>query len=666
MSAFFLKPPYQTWSADELLHYYQSRENVAYFALHDDEQASPEKIVGILENHFEFNDESHKLPEDFDWTKNPSNDKEWLILLHKFYYAVGLGEEYVKSGDERYAKKWLELTQSFIENVPLDFLPCDVTGRRVQNWIFAHYYFISQPKSPLITSKFYLKFLESLHAQVTYLCANLTPARNHRTIELYAIFMAAVVFPEFADAEEWLEFSKRELSNNLQSDLLKDGVQCELSTDYHMLVLRNYLGIMTLARLNHVEMPTQMDTLIKKMLEFALYIHKPDGTTPSLSDGDSRNFLSVLKQGYELYGDERLLYSATQGREGQAPKERCKLFTQSGYAVLRSGWGQKESFDDERFLIFDCGPLGAGNHGHLDLLNFEIAAYGQSLIIDPGRYTYNEPLEHSTETNWRKLFRGTSYHNTVQVDGLEQTEYKFHKTRFKIRGPAPEHELKSFITNEHIDYLHGIARSHQYEAVHERKIMFTGEYFIISDVLEAKDIHSYDLRFHLSDAAFGKTVVLLQEDTLLVHAPHLVLAQPRAEGVDLALEQGFVSRTYGVKHPAPIVRLSQHANRTSFHTILYPYKTHCPKISVQRLPIEAQHVFCHPNEAFALQITIQDRGQTVQDVYFNATSVKDYSFGEFKYNGSLLFLRDSNVLYQQPASRLEAHSKSPYSDLELA
>ncbi len=685
MSIPFLKMPYANWSAEEILTYYQTRKHVNYFALRDEEQAGSKKIAGVLENHFDFNDEVYQLENNFDWTQNPSSDKEWLILLHKFYYAVGLGEEFAKTGNERYAKKWLELTQNFIDTVPTDFLSSDVTGRRVQNWIFAHYYFVGSAHRPrafqgvatpcfaedvqkptyiknsAITPEFYLTFLGSLHAQVSYLCENLTPARNHRTIELYAIFMAAVVFPEFKDADKWLEFSKHELASNLQSDLLEDGVQCELSTDYHMLVLRNYLGIMKLARLNHMSMPDEMDVLIHKMLEFALYIHKPDGMIPSLSDGDSRNFLSVLKQGYELYGDERLRYAATQGKQGQAPLERSKLFDRSGYAVLRSGWGVTENFSDERFLIFDCGPLGAGNHGHLDLLNFEMAAYGQSLIVDPGRYTYNEPLQDSEETNWRRLFRGTSYHNTVQVDGLEQTNYMFHKTKFKIRGPAPEHELSAFISESNFGYLHGVAKSHQYKAVHERKIVFAcGEYFIVSDVLEADANHRYDLRFHLSDTASGKTKAVLESDTFLVHAPHLVLAQPRVKGVTISVEGGFVSRNYGVKHFAPVVRINQEASRASFQTVLFPFKEQRPHISIKRLPVEHQHSYCHPNDAFALEIIIQRRKQKTRDLYFNAVTPKTYSFGNIQYNGSLLLLRETttnaSVIYQQPETILSYHN----------
>jgi hypothetical protein len=116
--------------------------------------------------------------------------------------------------------------------------------------------------------------------------------------------------------------------------------------------------------------------------------------------------------------------------------------------VLRSGWGDDgRRFADAQHLVFDCGPLGEGNHGHFDCLSFELAAHGRSLVVDPGRYTYSE----AGETNWRVHFRGTAAHNTVCVDGRPQTRYapKAIKeprhaqgtVRHKIAGPAPEATL---------------------------------------------------------------------------------------------------------------------------------------------------------------------------------------------------------------------------------
>ena len=151
---------------------------------------------------------------------------------------------------------------------PLDFLPSDVAGRRLRNWIYAHCFFITLTRSPSVTAEFYERFLFSLWEQACYLRDHLSPARNHRTLELCTLFWLAVVFPEFRDSAQGMEFAKAELTRNMQTDLLPDGVQCELSLDYHHIVLRNYLSARRLSLLNKIPMPEEMDALIHKALRF--------------------------------------------------------------------------------------------------------------------------------------------------------------------------------------------------------------------------------------------------------------------------------------------------------------------------------------------------------------------------------------------------------------
>jgi len=646
------------------LSHFQNRTNIAYFPVIDETETSRKKIDAILENCFEFNHETYRLPESFDWSENPSTDIEWSILLHKFYYAVGLGMAFHETKDENYLQKWIDLTSSWINTVPLGFLPSDVAGRRIQNWIYAHYYFVTLNPSLQLPPIFYMQFLKSLNDQVVHLIDHLTPARNHRTLELYSIFLVAVVFPELKEADLWLDFAKKELMKNIQSDILPDGVHCELSTDYHHIVLKNYLNILKLASLNKISMPETMDAQVKKALVFSLYVHKPDGAIPALSDGDVGSFLDLLKEGYGRYGSEEMRYAATKGQSGDPPLERSKGFAESGYYILRSGWGNgTEPYEDERYLVFDCGPLGAGNHGHLDCLSFEMAAYGQSLIVDPGRYTYDE----SGETNWRVQFRGTAYHNTVLVDRKNQTDYAFHKKKYKIKGPEPDHEIKAFISGDGFDFIHGMARSHAYEAVHERKIFFAAsEYWIVSDLLRAENAHDYDRLFHLSDRAEGKVSVHRDRETLRVNAPHLVMAQAQDPEVTLVVEAGWVSPSYGVRHPAPVLRYASHAANAVYHTLLYPYKTNAPEIAVNVLPVKCGSHPCDATEAFALCITVTQNGLSHQDYYFSASPGhrKTWTFGAFDFEGALLFARKAangkiKVIHKEPGSRLkilgEAH-----------
>jgi heparinase II/III-like protein len=643
------RAPFDSWSCHELLHYFQTNTKGRYFPCVDPLQTAREQIDNVLGNRFELINETYGLSAPIDWLTNPSNDLEWQILLHKFYFAAGLGNTYSQTGDSRYVRKWVELSTSWMDQVQANLLagtsPLNsdlfvaVTGRRIQNWIYAYYYFVSAGKATEVTGDFHLRFIDSIRRQTNHLIETLAPARNHRTIELTAIFLAGVVFAELRDAEAWLEFASRELFKNVRADLLSDGVHCELSTDYHHLVLKNYLNVRRLAHLNGISVPQEIDDRLRQALNFAMHIHKPDGRIPSLSDGDIGSYLDLLRVGYELYGDSELLYVSSRGTAGTPPAQLSAGFRDSGYFVLRSGWGERgERFEDERYLVFDCGPLGEGNHGHLDLLSIEVAAFGESLVVDPGRYTYSE----SGDVNWRVIFRGTAYHNTVLIDGKNQTRYEpGRKRKYKIKGPAPDHELRSFVCEQGFDYLHGIARSHEYEATHERRIFFIGsEYWIVWDILESEEEHDYDQLFHLSHRAQNKVTANARQGTIQVCAPHLVLAKSEAPEVSLEIEQGYVSHIYGEKKPAPVVRFSQRGQAAAFHTVLFPYRETAPGLIVRDLPVYESDGTPSPAGTHAISVTIEREGTRFTDLCMIAERGGRWrTFAGYRFDGTYMALR---------------------------
>jgi len=663
----FLLAPFDRSSPDALLEHYRNRSNVHFFAVADPDETCRDKIDAILENRFGFNGETLTLSDPIDWLTNPSQDVEWHILLHKFYYGVGLGMAYADTGERRYLDKWVALTSSWIGQTPPGYIAADVTGRRVQNWIYAYYYFVAQNRQAPICPLFHRRLLTSLAEQVNYLCTNLTPARNHRTLELYAIFLAGVVFPEMRDAKCWVEFALAEIARNMQTDLLPDGVHCELSTDYHQLVVKNYLCVRRLAQLNGIRVPPEMDERLTRALEFCMHIHKPDGVVPSLSDGDARSFLDLLRQGHELYGREDMLYVATQGRRGKPPSERSVCFPDGGYAVVRGGWGERgKAFGDEPYLVFDCGALGAGNHGHFDCLSFELAAHGRSLIVDPGRYTYSE----AGDINWRAVFRGTAYHNTVSVDGKNQTRYEPRvvkeitrhtrgSVRHKVTGAAPQHELRAFVSRQGFDFLHGLAASHEYDAVHERRIFFAfGEYWIVCDTLRSPSPHRYDLLFHLAEHAQDRVALKRERGTLMVCSPHLVIAQEdRGDTMDVGIDSGFVSYRYGHKLPAPIVRFRQHGGDAAFHTVLYPHRDGMPDISLRELPVSAEDGMGTGAHAFRVNVG-EGQGNTTDYCFYSGGSPGRWRFGPYVFSGSFLLLRKNAygeivALHASAGARLE-------------
>ena len=641
-----LRGPWRTLDDAALLAHFRSDRGVQFDPIVDPEEIQPERIAGLMQGRFEFNGETHALPDPIDWLDNPSADIEWHILLHKFYYAVGLADAWQRSGDPRCVQRWASLIDGWMRVTPPGFIAADVTGRRVQNWIYSLHGMVVRDRAGVhapIDAAFFRRLLHSIHDQVEFLCSHLTPKRNHRTLELLAVFLAGVVLPEFERAAHWRAFALHETLINIRADLLADGVHCELSTDYHHLALRNWLQVRRLAARNGVAVPAAMDALLEQALGFSLRVHQPNGSAPSLSDGDARGYAPLLLQGADLYGREDMRFVATLGAHGSAPDGRQAHFDASGYHVLRSDWSTTP-FADAQHLVFDCGPLGEGNHGHFDALSFELYAAGRPLVVDPGRYTYSE----AGDTNWRVHFRGTAAHNTVCVDGRSQTRYapkpikepSRHaqgSVRHKIGGPAPDTALIERVDGGPIDLLHGRCTSHEYDAVHERCLVFVDQrYWIVSDWLDGDTQHDFALTFQLSAEAEGRSH-LTTADCLRVSSPQLLIAQPLRPGQCAGLDTGWVSARYGHKQPAPALRTRAHGRRVRFDTVLAPWATEAPQLSVQDLPVQGDG----GQAATALRIGVEHAGQAWQDGWFHRHGADNatWQLGELLFYGRWLHWR---------------------------
>jgi uncharacterized heparinase superfamily protein len=440
-------------------------------------------------------------------------DEEWRIEWVKFYYGLDLAHAFRATGDERYRAAWERLVASFLGQVPAASDPSEVTARRIVNWIYAWQGFGE------LSGGLAWPLAERIGAEARHVRDTLTPERNHRTLELYAL---AIVGFAFEDAD-LLDLAVRELDRNLTEDFRPDGVHRESSTHYHMIALRSFAGLRENARRHGVALPGGFDDRLSRACDFALHCRRPDGTIPALSDADSGDYSALL----ELLGD---LLGRDDLRAGRGDRS-CAAFPDGGYFTQRSGWDP-----EDRFLIFDCGPLGDGGHGHYDLLSVEAWAGGTPLLVDPGRFTYDEG-----PPNLRHWFKGTAAHNTVCVDGLDQTPY----ARKAPKGPVAEGRLLGRTDT----VLLGEARSPAYDAVHRRRITFERDGWLIEDELTAASEHRYDLRLHL--------------------APGTRWAELTIEGAESITEEpGWVSSQYGVRTEAPVISAVAHGREATFRTRL--------------------------------------------------------------------------------------------------
>jgi Heparinase II/III-like protein/Heparinase II/III N-terminus len=525
----------------------------------------------VCEGVFTFAGQTLKLGTKPNWlTTVLPEDDEWRIEWYKFYYGLDLAHAFAVTGKTKYRHAWRQLVQSWIEQAPVGCDSSDIAARRIQNWIYAWNAF---SRGGEFGGGFENQIIERLAAEVRHLRRNLTTERNHRTLELYALFIAALALPEL-DHDDLLEFAIAELHRNLLTDVRPDGVHREQSTHYHMTALRSFLGARENAVRFGLEFPAGYDERLEKACEFLLHIQRPDGLIPALSDADTGNYSDLLELAASIFKRADFLYPVT--------TETCASFPDGGYFVQRSSWD-----DDARYLVFDCGPIGDGGHGHYDLLNIEVAANGRPLIVDPGRFTY-------ADSQWRRQFKGTAAHNTVCVDDLDQVEYR----RGKPKGPLAQGRLLERFTAPGLDMLCGEVRSPVYEAIHTRRIFFVaGEYWLIVDSLRGSVPHKYDLRFHLTAEALNHCTRIASgirtPDMVLLlsncrggppwppasESPRVSEERVATEGhpYSCSLSHGWISPRYGIKQAAPVVSFfSTGQPNTDFYTLIAPRPLSAP------------------------------------------------------------------------------------------
>ncbi len=90
-------------------------------------------------------------------------------------------------------------------------------------------------------------------------------------------------------------------------------------------------------------------------------------------------------------------------------------------------------------------------HGHCDALSYELSLAGQRMIVDSGVEHYHE------DPDWRAFYRSTRAHNTIVVDGAEQSEiwgnFRVARRARPLETQWAESDRLSYVSCGHSGYL---------------------------------------------------------------------------------------------------------------------------------------------------------------------------------------------------------------------
>jgi len=518
--------------------------------------------------------------------------------LSRFQHVAVLGQAYWLTGDEKYAQELVRQIDDWIDRNPPKFgvnWACTMdVAIRVANWIWGYYFF---KDSEALTDEFLIKFLKSLVTHGRYIMANLENkgqvTANHYLSDLVGLIYLGIAFPEFKEAKHWREFGIQELTKEMGKQVYDDGMDFEASTCYHRLALELFFYPALLCQLNEIELPRAFLDKLKKMFDFVLYVLKPNGRMPQIGDNDNGRLHILGKR--DILDMTYLLTFATLFFDdpkykieefGFAP-EALWLFGPDAYERWREMPGRSvEELESKAFLnggiyvmrhkkdymVISCGlngQNGNGGHAHNDKLSFELCVDGEDIIVDPGTYVY------TADPEWRNKFRSTAYHNTVMIDGDEQSRFREDEL-FKMRRDAVV-KVNRWKTNQEYDILDAEHNGYQRlknPATHRRQILFnkTEGYWEIRDTLLGRGTHKFDLYFHFAPLE----VEIDKESPLAVKVKgkgtNVAIIPLDTNDLAVDMEEGWGSYRYGEKVKASIMKYWKYAQAPAyFHYIICPY-----------------------------------------------------------------------------------------------
>ena len=327
---------------------------------------------------------------------------------------------------------------------------------------------------------------------------------NHLLLEALRLAQLGLLFPEFPEADRRLRKGTRLLEREVLRQVSADGVHREHSSFYQRMTVEGLLEWLVLCRINGAPLAHPIEDRIERMFHFLEGIKRPDDKFPLIGDG----FRSDVLLRHDLSAARRATWGwARPGQasanlrttlllgipgEVEAGEKVCRppleVWKEGGYAVFRSG-----TFPEESTLLFDFGEFGmeaAPGHGHADCLSLELSVRGKPVLVDPGACSWTGKLE------WRRSFRGTRAHNTVVVDGADQTPlYGFYGAgpfaRPTLRWVAENGPLKC------IDASHDGYRRLPGPVVHRRVVLETGrDGWLVIDLLEGAEDHEIEVGWH--------------------------------------------------------------------------------------------------------------------------------------------------------------------------
>ena len=518
-------------------------------------------------------------------------DCKYLWEPNRHLHLVTLAQAYAITAQERYAKALREHLDSWFAACPfrmgVNWSSSLEAALRLINWSVA-WQLLGGAHSRFFDSlegeAFRQRWLVSIYQHAEFIAGHLSlhsSANNHLIGEVAGLYVAGVAWPHWPRAAQWCARGREMLEREALLQNAPDGVNREQAVSYQQWELDLLLIPLLAARANGDDFSAAYIGRIEAMLVYLASIMDAGGNVPMFGDADDGyvvrldprpgfcRYRSLLATGAVMFGrgdfkaksdglDDKTRWLlgphadfAFDGIDTSAAKLPIRReFPDGGYYILGTDF---ETASEIRMVV-DAGPLGyreIAAHGHADALSFTLSVGGNEFIVDPGTFAYH------TEADWRSYFRGTAAHNTVRIDGQDQSQQggNFLWLRKARAGCA------KWATDANSDCFEGWHDGYAALAdpvTHRRRVALekSARRIVIEDTLEMRGEHEVEIFFHCHEACEvreeGKALTLTRGGRMLAmwlpEGGEVYIARGSEDPI-----AGWVSRAFDRKEPSPTI-----------------------------------------------------------------------------------------------------------------
>jgi len=452
--------------------------------------------------------------------------KLWRYNLHYFDFLLDDGaSEKVK---DKLINDWISVSRT----LKIDAWEPYPVSLRLVNWIK---YFITYKNNSVPES-----WINSLYQQAHVLFHSIEYhiLANHYLKNAKALFFVGA-YLNCNNAKKWFDKGRKILVEEANEQILDDGGHYEKSPMYHSILVEDYLDILNLMDSNFLNVSGKDSQFLKdqviKTLDFLSAIIMPDGDIPLFNDS-AFNIAPHPDLIFE-YANKLTGYN----RKDEFLEKKLVSLDSSGYFIIK---------DKNSACVIDCGSVSPDyqpGHTHCDLLSYELAINGNRVIVNSGLHDYENSAE-------RKYCRSTKAHNTVEIDGREQSEI-WGQFRVARRAEVISSDLchsdngAAVFKGSYSPYW-----AHKRDVVHVREIRQISNQWVITDYITGNGKHSVKNYLHLHPDV---SCILEDNEFFLFNGQNKLAKIAFSDNVDVLIEDGWYYPEFGKKIKNTVIVLTQ-------------------------------------------------------------------------------------------------------------